>query len=201
MQQTEGTPGFEPGTIRTAAECSTTELRTLAPVAWLNGRALDLGSNGCRFESCRDRLLFGAVAYIWLNPNPPPPRTALQARVAQWKRVGFRSRRLWVRSPPRVFLRSSKTRRRQDSNLRGQSPVDFWSTPLTAWVRLLLLAQKLTPGGTRTHNLWLRKPTPYPLGYRGSAGVSGLVVEWLPATESARVRFPAHAPFPRPQGA
>ncbi len=24
-------------------------------VAWLNGRALDLGSNGCRFESCRDR--------------------------------------------------------------------------------------------------------------------------------------------------
>eukprot|EP00661_Eupelagonemidae_sp_cell13_P019837 gene19838-biopygen2526 len=27
-------------------------------VAWLNGRALDLGSNGCRFESCRDRLLF-----------------------------------------------------------------------------------------------------------------------------------------------
>ena len=26
--QNEGTPGFEPGTIRTAAECSTTELRT-----------------------------------------------------------------------------------------------------------------------------------------------------------------------------
>ena len=26
---------------------------------------------------------------------------------------------------------------------------------------------KCTPGGTRTHNLWLRKPTPYPLGYRG----------------------------------
>ena len=32
-------------------------------------------------------------------------------------------------------------RRRQDSNLRGQSPVDFWSTPLTAWVRLLLRAE------------------------------------------------------------
>ena len=29
-----------------------------------------------------------------------------------------------------------QTRSRQDSNLRGQSPVDFWSTPLTAWVRL-----------------------------------------------------------------
>ena len=28
-----------------------------SPVAWLNGRALDLGSNGCRFESCRDRCL------------------------------------------------------------------------------------------------------------------------------------------------
>jgi hypothetical protein len=27
-EQKEGTPGFEPGTIRTAAECSTTELRT-----------------------------------------------------------------------------------------------------------------------------------------------------------------------------
>ncbi len=27
--QKKGTPGFEPGTIRTAAECSTTELRTL----------------------------------------------------------------------------------------------------------------------------------------------------------------------------
>ena len=25
----EGTPGFEPGTVRTAAECSTTELYTL----------------------------------------------------------------------------------------------------------------------------------------------------------------------------
>ena len=36
------------------------------------------------------------------------------------------------------FLQRQKYRRsRQDSNLRGQSPVDFWSTPLTAWVRLL----------------------------------------------------------------
>ena len=33
---------------------------------------------------------------------------------------------------------SGVKRRRQDSNLRGQSPVDFGSTPLTAWVRLLL---------------------------------------------------------------
>ncbi len=28
LQKRQGTPGFEPGTIRTAAECSTTELRT-----------------------------------------------------------------------------------------------------------------------------------------------------------------------------
>ena len=32
VRQTEGTPGFEPGTIRTAAECSTTELRTHLPL-------------------------------------------------------------------------------------------------------------------------------------------------------------------------
>ena len=25
----------------------------------------------------------------------------------------------------------------------------------------------ITPGGTRTHNLWIRSPTPYPLGHRG----------------------------------
>jgi hypothetical protein len=67
-KRTEGTPGFEPGTIRTAAECSTTELRThirhrgrvpschywttVAVSVWINGRAPDHGSGGCRFESC-----------------------------------------------------------------------------------------------------------------------------------------------------
>ena len=35
-----------------------------------------------------------------------------------------------------------KMRSRQDSNLRGQSPVDFWSTPLTAWVRLLVVLMR-----------------------------------------------------------
>ena len=34
---------------------------------------------------------------------------------------------------------AKKQRSQQDSNLRGQSPVDFWSTPLTAWLLLLLL--------------------------------------------------------------
>ena len=37
---------------------------------------------------------------------------------------------------------NTKLRRRQDSNLRGQSPVDFGSTPLTAWVRLLRAARQ-----------------------------------------------------------
>ena len=81
----------------------------------------------------------------------------LQPCVAQWTHCPFQNQC--------TFARQRKTRSRQDSNLRGQSPVDFWSTPLTAWVRLLV------------------------------HGVSGLVVEWLPATESARVRFPAHAKF------
>ena len=87
-----------------------------------------------------------------------------------------------------LHLHSLQTRSRQDSNLRGQSPVDFWSTPLTAWVRLLTrsakcdeggvrthaseeiaaLTQRLrplghlataTPCGTRTRNLWIRSPT------------------------------------------
>ena len=44
-----------------------------------------------------------------------------------------------------------QTRSRQDSNLRGQSPVDFWSTPLTAWVRLLTRSAKCDEGGVRTH--------------------------------------------------
>ena len=42
-----------------------------------------------------------------------------------------------------------KDRSRQDSNLRGQSPVDFWSTPLTAWVRLLLIVAALAQLGER----------------------------------------------------
>ena len=58
-----------------------------------------------------------------------------------------------------------KMRDRQGSNLRGQGPLDFKSSPVTTWVR--------------------------------SHRVSGLVVEWLPATESARVRFPAFEVFPR----
>ena len=33
----------------------------------------------------------------------------------------------------------------------------------------------ITPGGTRTHNLWIRSPTPYPLGHRGCVFVCGNV--------------------------
>ena len=38
-------------------------------VAWLNGRALDLGSNGCRFESCRDRLAAHKVDTEGFEPS------------------------------------------------------------------------------------------------------------------------------------
>ena len=50
------------------------------------------------------------------------------------------------------------TRNPLGSARAGSSPAvcDFWMT-----------IEKATPGGTRTHNLWLREPTPYPLGYRG----------------------------------
>ena len=46
-------------------------------VAWLNGRALDLGSNGCRFESCRDRLFTTArkgVCAPQVSRKGLPPR-------------------------------------------------------------------------------------------------------------------------------
>ena len=29
------------------------------------------------------------------------------------------------------------------------------------------MKRETTPDGTRTHNLWIRSPTPYPLGHRG----------------------------------
>ena len=48
-------------------------------VAWLNGRALDLGSNGCRFESCRDRYFFlfsliGIKCVTGAGFEPAPPK-------------------------------------------------------------------------------------------------------------------------------
>ena len=55
-----------------------------------------------------------------------------------------------------------KDRTRQDSNLRGQSPIDFESIALTTRPRV----QLLDPAGTRTLNLPLRRRTPYPLGHR-----------------------------------
>lgn len=53
-------------------------------------------------------------------------------------------------------LLESKKRSRQESNLRGQSPVDFWSTPLTAWVRLRLLVRRDTTTTTAIVPKWLR---------------------------------------------
>ena len=50
-----------------------------------------------------------------------------------------------------------------DQKSTGLCPRRFESCRL----RLFMYRRKATPGGTRTHNLWLREPTPYPLGYRG----------------------------------
>ena len=51
-----------------------------------------------------------------------------------------------------------------DPKSTGLCPRRFESCRLRFWMR----RRKATLGGTRTHNLWLREPTPYPLGYRGS---------------------------------
>ena len=50
-----------------------------------------------------------------------------------------------------------------DPKSTGLCPRRFESCRL----RVPFRSGETTPGGTRTHNLWLRKPTPYPLGYRG----------------------------------
>ena len=50
-----------------------------------------------------------------------------------------------------------------DPKSTGLCPRRFESCRL----RMPFRSGETTPGGTRTHNLWLRKPTPYPLGYRG----------------------------------
>ena len=63
-------------------------------------------------------------------------------------------------------------RRRQDSNLRGQSPVDFGSTPLTAWVRLLLWLVCTVHVKTVRHQACARFCAT-PAWRNGSASVSG----------------------------
>ncbi len=54
-----------------------------------------------------------------------------------------------------------KWRHRQDSNLRGRSPIDFESIALTTRPRCLVtMTDKSIPGGTRTPNLVIRSHTP-----------------------------------------
>ena len=56
-----------------------------------------------------------------------------------------------------------------DTSLK--SPMARWSMlyPESRCERLLLsLSHNYTPDGTRTHNPWLRRPVPYPLGHWGT---------------------------------
>ncbi len=80
---------------------------------------------------------------------------------------------------PMREIRSSRTQavKGVDQKSTGLCPRRFESCRLRTPFR----SGKTTPGGTRTHNLWLRKPTPYPLGYRG-------LVVWL-AENIAEVGF------------
>ena len=76
---------------------------------------------------------------------------------------------------------------------------------LAVIVKLASLPAKSGDAGYRSLYLSHAERALYHLSYTPIAGaaaaaprdswrrVSGLVVEWLPATESARVRFPAHA--------
>ena len=73
-------------------------------------------------------------------------------------------------SPSKVFdagENGGKCRSRQDSNLRGQSPVDFWSTPLTAWVRPYLLSGETAVKGT---DLELSAGKEYPVEFDSNRG-------------------------------
>ena len=65
--------GSNPGPSPYQSDALPTELHDLASVAWLNGRALDLGSNGCRFESCRDRNPLSIPALLALAPLRQAP--------------------------------------------------------------------------------------------------------------------------------
>ena len=82
--------------------------------------------------------------------------------MAQWKRVGFRSRRLWVRSPPRVFAKNARCQDRTD-DLGIMRPTRYRLRQPRPLAR-----QSITPCGTRTRNLWIRSPTRYPLRQGGA---------------------------------
>ena len=93
-----------------------------------------------RFESCRLRPSLSALAKMYGQPGSNRRSHACEACV-------LTTRRCPLGDYDDVCVDDAgakKQRSRQDSNLRGQSPVDFWSTPLTAWVRLLLLLLRRT---------------------------------------------------------
>ena len=101
-----------------------------------------------------------------LHCDDKPLLLVAAARVAQWKRVGFRSRRLWVRSPPRVACLAGAA-----ESARCQDRTDDLGIMRPTRYRLRqprpLARQSITPCGTRTRNLWIRSPTRYPLRQGG----------------------------------
>lgn len=108
--------GIEPATSSSVARCSSIEPR---------GRS-DLVSAMTRCDDRRNRgLTVKILAFQARDPGSTPGGCTFsvhRARVAQWKRVGFRSRRLRVRPPPRVFFGRLGTREKKKPRHWGLNP-------------------------------------------------------------------------------
>ena len=74
--------------------------------------------------------------------------------------------------------------------------VSVWSwvrSPSGAYVRIAACnAGKHDPPRTRTWNIWLRRPTPYPLGQRGDAPHLDAIAEWRWSHPTPRVALCLH---------
>ena len=136
----EGTPGFEPGTCRTAAECSTTELY---PRIMRCGQPRPSTSALCliqRKSFCQKGDSNPCPHKRTRNPRPTPYQ---EARNSPWV---WRLRPLghsdtWILAWLYVYV---------CTNLQGSKKL--------AKKRLLCI-----PSGDRTQDLWIRSPTRYPL--------------------------------------
>ena len=101
------------------------------PVAWLNGRALDFGSNGCRFESCRDRLSMSVSGLVveWL-PATESARVRFPAHAFRHFPDGFGGKG-WKGSAARWWCAAQRpraSRTLEQSNPRPQQEISLIST-------------------------------------------------------------------------